>query len=89
MDQVAKEVSQSAETSDGEVVLAVPCEIRDLPTFRLHVDLSISGRQAQAARIAAAGLDRDRVTLENGRRCVGTNDLVRWFLERVADELEL
>lgn len=87
MQQVAKETSQAA--SGDHISISVPCEVKELPTFRLHVDLHVNGRQAQAARIAAAGLDRDRAELKSGKRCVGPNDLFRWMLERLADELKI
>jgi len=84
---IAATPAKVVEPVGDSVKIDVPYELKEMPTFRLHVDLSVSGRQAKAARLAAAGLDRDRAELESGKRCVGTNDLVRWILERLADQL--
>jgi len=67
----------------SELTLKVPIEDIESPTFRLHVDISLQGEPAKNMRRAAAGLDRKRLTLANGKRCVGTNDLVRWLAEQL------
>lgn len=64
--------------------MRIPMEAIEVPTFRLHLDISIQGEQAAMLRRVASALDRNRATLENGRRCTGTNDAVRWFLEQLA-----
>ena len=76
--------AEPKKTSKNTVNLELPVEDIDAPTFRLHIDLSLTGESAAALRKIAAGLDRDRVTLANGKRCVGTNDAVRWIAEQLS-----
>lgn len=56
--------------------------------FGLHIELRIEGKVANALRRIAGGYDRDKATLNNGRRVLSCTDTVRKILEEIADETE-
>ena len=53
-----------------------------------HVDVQLTSRQADALHHVLAGLDAAGARLDDGRRVFHKVDVVRWILEKVADELK-
>lgn len=70
------------------VTIRIPVEMKPVPSFRLHADIGFTGDSTEAIRMAAGGLDHERITLSNGRRCVGTNDVLRYIVEQISAELK-
>jgi len=83
MDQVAKRVEKKAKAES--VVLEIPQDGDPVATFRLHLDIGLSGAPATALRRLAVALDKRNERLAGGKRCVNTNDAVRWLLEQIAE----
>lgn len=74
-------VEQSAAVAATE--LRVPMSTEQVAAFRLHADLNMTGDQAEGFRRLAKALDKNQTTLANGRRCVSTNDAIRWLGEEL------
>lgn len=74
----------------GTVLVELPIEPR-LPedgyiSRMLHVT-RLMPRQAAALKMLALGADKKGITTKNGRRVTNGHDVVRNFLDKVADEV--
>jgi len=82
-----EEIQQPAANEIKSLTIKVPVDGGEPPRFRMHLDISLSGDSAAALRRVAIALDKSMATLKNGRRCVGTNDAIRWMIEQLADKV--
>lgn len=80
---------RSAKLEITQVLIEVPVDHEVDSSIRLHLDVNLSGEQAQQLRKAASALEQSEATLNNGRAVRGYNGAIRWILERIrlaADE---